>query len=318
MISGRYCFSVMSIVNRLLTPINMSQHSNVLQRCRLLFQRQQCRQIAACMPLLLLMLSSCSGTAGPNGDAAASGTGTLLGQANGEDFVRNGFTGKDGWRIDFDHLYVTMTDVTAAQNPLTEAGESEAGPEESTQPQQSVVYGASPVTVDLAAGNGPTEAIDFADAPSGRYNELAWQLVPAQTGPAEGYPIMLIGTATKDADAVSFEIGLADEIAYTCGDFIGDERKGILTNGKTAEVEATFHFDHMFGDVEAPETDKINLGALGFEPLAELSQGGQLTIDSQELQDQLSEKDYATLQATLLSLGHVGEGHCGARITNET
>lgn len=310
MITGRILPLMMSTENKMVTLKNTRRHNNtVLQRYR--FPRQKgrrLRQLAACIPLLLLTLSSCSGSNG-----AANGTGTLLVEANGEDFVRDGFTEKDGWRIDFDHVYVTMTDVTAAQTALSETGEPE-----NAEPEQSVVYAAAPVTVDLAAGDGPTKALDFPDAPSGRYNALSWQLVPAEAGPAEGYPIMMIGTATKDGESVAFEIGLADELAYTCGDFVGDERKGILNNGKTAEVEATFHFDHVFGDAEAPDTDKINLGALGFAPLAELAQDGQLTIDSQGLQEQLSEKDYAVLEATLLSLGHVGEGHCGARVTNET
>ncbi len=285
-----------------------------------LFKSTSCSKLIASTAAALLLAGGLAGCADPTGtdtaasDADESGSGTLLVKANGEDFVRDGFVDKDGWQLDFDHLYVTMTDITAARRDPSSEAEGEA----SLKPEQSVVYGASPVTVDLAAGNGPTEAVDFTDAPSGRYNELAWQLVPAQTGPAEGYPILLIGTATKDEDSVSFEIGLEDAIAYTCGEFIGDERKGILTNGETAEVEATFHFDHMFGDAEAPETDQINLGALGFEPLAELAQGGQLTIDSKGLQEQLSEEDYSILQTTLLSLGHVGEGHCGATVKNET
>ena len=41
--------------------------------------------------------------------------GTLSLVANGEDFVRQGFVSKDGWRISFDHVYVTLADVAAYQ-----------------------------------------------------------------------------------------------------------------------------------------------------------------------------------------------------------
>jgi len=268
------------------------------------------------LPLaLLLPLAGCSEPTSENTaatSAAADGTGTLLVKANGEDFVREGFTGKDGWQIEFDHLYATMTEIEAFQSdPPFEAGKGEA-----LESKQAVAYDTSPVTVDLAEGDTPVEAVQFADAPSGRYNALGWQLVPAVSGPAEGYPLLLIGTATKGGESVAFEIGLEEAIAYTCGDFIGDERKGILTNGETAEVEATFHFDHMFGDAEAPADDEINVGALGFGPLAELAQAGQLTIDSEGLKEQLSKEDYETLQAVFPGLGHVGEGHCESTVVN--
>ena len=275
--------------------------------------KARCAKVWACMPLLFVAIAGCSeptNTSATADNAIAEGSGTLLVKANGEDFVREGFTGKDGWRIDFDNLYATMTDVTAFQSdPPFEPGEGKR-----LQAKESVAYDAEPVTVDLAEGDTPIEAIEFADAPSGRYNALGWQLVPAATGPATGYPLMLIGTATKDGESVDFEIGLSDAIAYTCGDFIGDERKGILTPDETAEVEATFHFDHMFGDAEAPADDDINVGALGFGPLAELAQDGQLTIDSEGLKEQLSKEDYETLQAVFPGLGHVGEGHCESTV----
>ena len=41
--------------------------------------------------------------------------GTLQINANGEDFVRQGFVSKDGWSITFDHVYITLADITAYQ-----------------------------------------------------------------------------------------------------------------------------------------------------------------------------------------------------------
>ena len=51
--------------------------------------------------------------------------GTLELRANGEDFIRQGFTSKDGWQIEFDHVYTNIQDLIfaflklrpSAQNP---------------------------------------------------------------------------------------------------------------------------------------------------------------------------------------------------------
>jgi len=49
------------------------------------------------------------------GCAPAAKKGTLQFHANGEDFVRQGFVSKDGWRITFDHVYVTLAEITGYQ-----------------------------------------------------------------------------------------------------------------------------------------------------------------------------------------------------------
>ncbi|NOQ17708.1 MAG: DUF4382 domain-containing protein, partial [Dehalococcoidales bacterium] len=55
----------------------------------------------------------------------------------------------------------------------------------------------------------------------------------------------------------------------------------------------TFHFDHIFGDADTPMDDDLNVSALGFDPFADVAEGGQVDLDMSELH-----------------LGHVGEGHC--------
>lgn len=234
-------------------------------------------------------------------------TGTLVFRANGEDFVRQGFTTKDGWQVSFDHVYVTLADVTAYQ--AEPAYDPEKDSEISAQEQVGID---EPVTVDLAEGDESAEPVQVAEvkAPAGRYNALSWRMVSAPEGPAEGYPLMLVGTATKDGETIDFTLKMSEELGFTCGDFVGDERKGILSAGESAGVEATFHFDHLFGDGDAPADDDINTGALGFDPMAALAQDGQLNVTSEELQQQLSEEQYQTVLEILPSLGHVGEGHC--------
>ena len=78
----------------------------------------------------------------------------------------------------------------------------------------------------------------------------------------------------------------------------------------TADVEMTFHFDHIFGDAETHMDDELNVGAVGFEPFARIAEGGKLDMDMAGLQSKLPAKDYQMLVDILPTLGHVGEGHC--------
>jgi hypothetical protein len=266
--------------------------------------------------LSLGMLSGCGGES-PTSPAPDTGTettttpsgdgGTLILRANGEDFVRQGFTSKDGWEITFDHVYVSLADITAAQTdpPF----DPEAG---NTLAAKAEVKVEGNQVVDLAEGDATAEPILISevDAPAGRFNALAWRMVPAESGPSAGYTLWMQGTATQDGETIPFTVKVKEELAFTCGDFVGDDRKGILTAGNTADLEATFHFDHLFGDGGAPAADSINTGALGFDPLFALAKGGVVDVDSAALQAGLSEADYTTFLSILPSLGHVGEGHC--------
>lgn len=240
-------------------------------------------------------------------NAAAEGTGALTIRANGEDFVRQGFVTKDGWQVDFAHVYVTLTEITAYQTDPPFDAEAGGEPEAT----ETVVI-AETMTVDLAAGDEAAEpiAVKTIEAPAGRYNAFAWKMVPAAAGPAAGQTIWIEGTAAKAEETVNFVMKLNPDLAFVCGDFVGDERKGILATAEAADLEATFHFDHLFGDGEAPPEDDINTGALGFEPLAAIADGNTLNVDMAALESQLSAADYQLLMEILPSLGHVGEGHC--------
>lgn len=260
--------------------------------------------------LLVLPMIGCSAS---NTEGAASkegSTSTLLVTANGEDFVRQGFVDKDGWQISFDNVYVTLSDIVVAQKePTINAVETDT----SKAAKAEVVAADSAITVDLAAGDENAEPVlvtAVEDAPVGRYNALSWQMAAPTSGDSAGYPLTMVGTATKADESIDFEIKLTEELSFVCGDFIGDERKGVLTAEEPAEVEATFHFDHIFGDAEAADDDEINTGALGFDALAALAEDGDLSVTSEDLAARLSPEDYNTLKTVLTSLGHVGEGHC--------
>jgi hypothetical protein len=167
--------------------------------------------------------------------------------------------------------------------------------------------------VDLAAGNEDADPIlvnQVKNVPEGTYNALGWQLVKAKDSAAEGYTIVMDGKATKDEQTVDFVIKIDQPEEYTCGEFVGDERKGIVKGTDTAEVEVTLHFDHIFGDADAPADEHINTSSLGFAPLAALAEAGKLEIDTATLKTALSDADYQTFSTAIAGLGHVGEGHC--------
>ena len=234
--------------------------------------------------------------------------GTLQFHANGEDFVRQGFVSKDGWSINFDHVYINLADITAYQTDPPYDPHSGADVEGKVKVGLPKTY-----TVDLAEGGADAAPIlvgEAKNAAAGHYNAISWKMVKASSGPANGYSLVIAGTAEKAGQSVDFDIKVDTEYGYSCGEFVGDERKGILREGSTADVEMTFHFDHIFGDADTPMDDELNLGAVGFEPFAGIAEGGRLDMDMAGCRTKLSAKDYQALVDILPTLGHVGEGHC--------
>ncbi|HHP7229885.1 MAG TPA: DUF4382 domain-containing protein [Xenococcaceae cyanobacterium] len=245
-------------------------------------------------------------------DNQSQSEGTLNLVANGEDFVRQGFVTKDGWTMSFDRLDVNLGEVTAYQ--MDGAFEpTETDTLEGLEYQQKVSLVDIPQIIDLAEGEADAAPIlvTNAEVTPGFYNAVAWQVDTAGAdSPLAGKTMVMQGTATKDNRVVNFDISLNRPIKYLCGEYVGDNRKGIVQGGETAEVETTFHFDHIFGDGEASADDAINVGALGFAPLAQLASGDRLIVDDATLSQKLSPEDQKTLNKALIGLGHVGEGHC--------
>jgi hypothetical protein len=238
----------------------------------------------------------------------AGGKGTLQFYANGEDFVRQGFVSKDGWAITFDHVYITLADITAYQSDPPY--DPHAGSDVQAKVQVSLD---GTHTVDLAEGGEDADPIlvgEVSDASEGQYNAIHWKMAKASSGPASGYSLVVVGMAEKEGQTVNFTIKVEQEYEYTCGEYVGDERKGILQKDGTADLEMTFHFDHIFGDAETPLDDELNVGAPGFEPFAGIAEGGMLDVDMAGLQAKLSAEDNQMLVDILPTLGHVGEGHC--------
>ena len=247
--------------------------------------------------IIPLLLSACT-------QSPQARVGILELRANGEDFIRQGFTSKDGWQIEFDHVYTNIQDVVAYQtsppfNPDTDV--------EITAKTNALLTESA--KVDLAEGDDAATPIlvEQVETSAGRYNALSWKLA-SDTEPA----LVLIGTASRDGETIPFEIAMNPALEFFCGDFIGDERKGILEAEGTADVEATFHFDHLFGDIDTPAEDILNRGALGFDPFAALAQDGVVKLTPDDLEAKLTKVEKIQLADIYTGLGHVGEGHCRA------
>lgn len=240
--------------------------------------------------------------------ATTDAKGTLKLVANGEDFVRQGFVTKDGWAVSFDNVWVNLAEVIAYQTDPPYNPDSDKAIASSVE----IVLLEEEKIVDLAEGDADADPIHTSEvnAPTGMYNALAWKIVKATNGELQDQTILLKGKAEKDGNTIDFAISFDKELSYSCGEFVGDERKGIVKDSESAELETTFHFDHIFGDAEASPDDGINTGAIGFDPFASLAENGKLEVNSDTLKDNLDRETYQTLEEAIIGLGHVGEGHC--------
>ncbi|XFA74078.1 hypothetical protein RYO59_002343 [Thermosynechococcaceae cyanobacterium Okahandja] len=222
-------------------------------------------------------------------------TGTLMVYANGEERLSQGWTSKDGWQLTIDHAYLTVGSMTAYQT------QPPFDPQTGSQPEAiATVEFPDAVTVDLVADDPPL--LGSAPGPVGHFNALAWQTLDPT--------LQLVGTARRGDVNLLFNLTLNQPLQYLCGEYIGEERKGILAANETTALEITLHFDHLFGDGAEPPTAEINQAAFGFEPLAALAIKNQVNVDQATLQERLSAADYKRLLEAMKSLGHVGEGHC--------
>lgn len=239
--------------------------------------------------------------------------GTVKFQANGADFVRKGLVSKDGWAIKFDHVYVNFVDAMAYQ------ADPPYNPETGTQLNaKTTISLVVKKTVDLAAGDETEKPIivNEVPAPAGKYNGISWNLKKGIEGAIADQVMVIEGVATKGGQEVPFVLKFDREMQFICGDYVGAETKGVLSPGGTTNLEATFHFDYLFGDEKTKATEEINTKALGFEPLAALAENGQLVADLSTLKQKLSGADYQKLIEILSNIAKVGEGDCKAVTSN--
>jgi len=161
----------------------------------------------------------------------------------------------------------------------------------------------------------------------------------------QGYSLRMTGRATCVEDSlctldevVGFDIrllpvlpgetALRSGIAWSSCTWEGEPlNPGLVVPDGTGWVEMTFHADHIFGDIEEPASDPINVFALGFTPFRSIAgdtgcdpgeafcitadQAGLLAAweTGAALQPEL-QYAYPMLIHAVAGMGHCGEGHC--------
>lgn len=207
---------------------------------------------------------------GCTSEAAGAAPGTLQFKAHGGELVAKGFVGskltKDGWSLSFTHVFVTLADITAhRQKPVAAAGDQG---EKSVLP---AVHQAGPYTIDLTtSGSAGLPVGKPVTAPAGHYSAVSWRLAPAESGPAAGYSLFLIGRAEKGSRWHYFSFGSKDRLAYRCEEpaDTSTDRRVFLAPGDRTKLDITFHLDRLFGRADQDAATPLNQEAKGFGPLA--------------------------------------------------
>jgi hypothetical protein len=272
------------------------------------------KYLSALVGSALLLVSGC-------GSDLDVRTGTLVFTANGEDFVREGFVSEDGWSIRFESVFANVYGPTAYQ--VVEEAASFPGLRHGGHPHEDVPEGSAHVALlgeyFLDLKQDVFEVGRVKDAPIGNYNRVNFNVQPATAdaadlpGAYQGASIVMDGTATRDTESVAFLIRLDEEMRYVACGPNGDA--GVLPEDGIAHAEMTFHFDHIFGDLEEgppdpDDEDTVNHIAIGFGPFAELAEDGALEIDQAELGKRMVGATYLQLIEAVRTLGHCGEAHC--------
>lgn len=219
---------------------------------------------------------------------------TLVFFANGEEFIKDGFVSKDGWKLKFDTVIVNISNPFAYNNNLSASLKGN--------------FAINLVTNNNEAGLKRIGEVNMLG--SGNYKSLKFGISKISSGEFKGYSIILKGNASKDSINKTFLIKLNEEILFDGKEgYVGDIPRGILKSNDTANLELTFHFDHIFGDFNSPLTEHVNTGSVGFEFFNQFSSDSNIVISQDEL---LKDKNYKILVDGIKTLGHLGEGHCEA------
>lgn len=270
-----------------------------------------------------------------------SGVGRLTIVASGEEAAKDGYPVgagtpdeigfADGWTMSFDRVLVSVRDLRVETRDGDSAGVT-----------------SDHVVFDLHAGD--PLVYDFGEIPARRWDAIAFRTTRAAAGMrnvgdvdaaavdrmiADGWSLLLEGTATRGAEAVTFSYGFDLEVDnHGCEN--DDGTLGVVVpTGGTAEGQMTFHLDHLFFDSFVSEEPSLRFDAQA----ATADAMGHVTLESLETQDLTnllgadgmplrddngnplvydpgstrlrSQTLRGFIEAQLVTLGHWnGEGHC--------
>lgn len=222
-------------------------------------------------------------------------TGNLLFTANGEEFIVNGLVSKEGWKIDFENVLVNI-DAPEAYNNDSSA-------------LRATLKGDHLVDLKRGTAENPVVSVGIvSNLQTGNYQSLKFSLKKIKKGENEGFSIIMKGKASKEGKNIPFVIKLNEELTFDGKEgYVGDSLKGLLKKRETADVEMTFHFDHIFGNIESGAADHVNSKSPGFQIFLDYAEEGGINVN----QNQMKENPlYNNLISGIETLGHLGEGHC--------
>jgi len=221
--------------------------------------------------------------------------GEIIFTANGENFAREQFTDRNGWKIRLNEISLCLESPTAYN------------PDGSVKPLS--LKGFHQINLARPDHEGSVYLGTLKQVPPGNYQSLRFKIKKLPQGRDKGYSLVMKGLAEKKGKTTSFTLRFSSEIFCDGKDgYAGEEVKGLIKQGKSTTVEMTFHIDHIFGDGSAPAGEHVNTGAVGFNFFHRL--GGmknRIDLDQDEMK---ADSDYPKLQKALLNLPHLGEGHC--------
>ncbi len=245
------------------------------------------------------------------------GRGDLMFLADGEEFIRDGFVSVDDWHIEFDHVYVYLTDIYAEQTSGISSAKPRAPASSKPSPAGDMDrsyhagHGSTDTTdggtsfrvplkgsyfVDLHDQAGPTTLGIVTGVVAGNYDSVDFTVTPAADSTAQlkggaaqaaldsavagGYSMVWEGVATDLAPTsvtYYFRLELDEELPYV--DCGPNDPAGFVSNGGIGEAHLTFHSDHIFGDAADDWGEGVNTVALGFGPIADLGVCASGTIN---------------------------------------
>lgn len=225
----------------------------------------------------------------------SSGRGDLHFTANGEEFIAEGFTSKEGWDLSFDSVLVNLSEIEA-YNP-TDSGLS------------AKLEGTYLVDLKDSFGLDPTVSVEsLKEVPAGNYQSLRFSLKQIESGDHAGYSIILFGNAGKEGTTIPFTIRISEELTFDGKEgYVGDSIKGLLNENETADVEMTFHFDHLFGDAGSGPEEHVNAQSPGFAMFLDYEKEGRIDVSQEDL---MNHRNFNLFIGAVETLGHLGEGHC--------
>ncbi|MDV2998657.1 MAG: hypothetical protein N5P05_000263 [Chroococcopsis gigantea SAG 12.99] len=184
--------------------------------------------------------------------------------------IKNGLTSKDGWKLQFHHLYVTIAKMKPAANMSYEKNHG----------NNTITLVEVPTTIDIISPRTPS----------------------LKSSENKTHAVIINGVATKDDRRIEFTLSFDRERDYICDRLT--KGNNYLAPQPPQQIDTSLGFERLFGNAERAASDTINQNAIGFQPLANLSRNQSLNLDEASL------KTYLPLTQNLTNVNNISDNNC--------